>query len=136
MKRFVWFVTLLSILSVAVAESVLQLQITVPATNWTDAAFSNACESGWQQLTGSTNYTDLWVGWSTNYCLVADTNVVIYLYRNSAYNITGSYEVDAAIISNTISAITNYTNSHAGINTTPFADLITWGIETQQGADL
>jgi len=114
---------------ICIAAPLLSFQITVPETGWTDSDFSNKCEAAWVILTGSTDYENLWAGWATDYCLSTNTNTTIYLYRNSIKNILGENVLEEGSRTQVVNKVTEYTNSHSGINTTPAFDLTTWGIQ-------
>ncbi|MHC4621652.1 MAG: hypothetical protein ACYTEQ_28250 [Planctomycetota bacterium] len=107
------------------------LQIAVTESVYTTTAFSNHTQIAWAWWAGSTNYANLWAGWDGGFRSIAQTNVTVWLYRNSIKNIKADLlnTTTPMVCSNLVAKIKNNPQIKVGISRTPDADLISWGIE-------
>ena len=112
------------------------LQIAVTETVYNNATFREKLESAWTWLTGSSDYTNLWAGWNSNYRVVASPSITVYVYRNSLKNIKGDLlrTMTPTAISNLIAKVKEHPQVEASVNKTPDASLAAWGVEAKPSA--
>lgn len=118
----------------AKAESPRQftyLQVAVTQSVYENSAFSNKWNTAWIWLTGNTNTTEHWQGWDSSYRAIANTNITVYVYRNSLKNIKADLinTVTPAVRTNMIAKVKEHPQVEASINRTPDSSLAGWGIE-------
>ena len=107
------------------------LQIACSEDVYTSPVFTQRMETAYTYITDSTNYEPFWDRWTGGFRHTIQTNVTVYVYRQSLKNIKKELlnTMTPDQIEKVVAKIKLMPQTEAGCNRTPNDDLEDWNIE-------